>query len=127
MNKNNIRILTTLVLVGLLFLPLTASAGRFTDWLNQTLGDMASGMFDALTSVIFTLIANLVAGIPSAALDFLNWVAGPGFLKISMTGDDNPIVTKGWDITRNLANVALIFGLIIIAINIIIGNAEVQA
>ncbi|HOC53698.1 MAG TPA: hypothetical protein PK476_01150 [Candidatus Pacearchaeota archaeon] len=127
MNKNNIRILTTLVLVGLLFLPLTASAGRITDWLNQTLGDMASGMFDALTSVIFTLIANLVAGIPSAALDFLNWVAGPGFLKISMTGDDNPIVTEGWDITRNLANVALIFGLIIIAINIIIGNAEVQA
>ncbi|MDD5098397.1 MAG: hypothetical protein PHD31_01610 [Candidatus Pacebacteria bacterium] len=39
----------------------------------------------------------------------------------------NPIIGVGWPILRNLANAALIIGLIIIAINIILGNNEEKA
>jgi len=129
MNKNHIQKSIIFVVVGLLFLPLIANAG----WLSDVIGldDMANSILSALLGIITTL----VAGIPAAALSFLNWVAGPDFLQISMTNSGlssvdpryNALVGTGWEITRNLANVALIFGLVVIAINIILGSQEVQA
>lgn len=136
MNKNHIQKSIVFVIIGLLFLPLMASAapdilGGIVNALGINLDDMAN----SILSAFFGLIASLVAGIPAAALSFLNWVAGPDFLQISMTnsglslGDPryNTLVGTGWEITRNLANVALIFGLVVIAINIILGSQEVQA
>ena len=46
---------------------------------------------------------------------------------IDQTGRESPAVTEGWNLTRGLANSALIIGLVIIAINIILGKEEEQA
>jgi hypothetical protein len=136
MNKNNIQKFGIFFFIGLLLLPLSiAFAWDPIGWVLGGLSGVASDLANAILNVVFTLIAGLVAGIPEIALSFLNWVAGPDFLKVSMTngglnpGDVgyNPIVGEGWGITRNLANVALIFGLVVIAINIILGSQEVQA
>lgn len=128
MSKNNIQKFGIFFFIGLLLFPLsTAFAWDPIGWVLGGLSGVASDLANAILNVVFTLIAGLVAGIPEIALSFLNWVAGPDFLRVSMTGPDNPIVTEGWGITRNLANVALIFGLVVIAINIILGSQEVQA
>lgn len=128
MNKNNIQKFGIFFFISLLLFPLSiAFAWNPIGWVLGGLSGVASDLANAILNVVFTLIAGLVAGIPEIALSFLNWVAGPDFLKVSMTGPDNPIVTEGWGITRNLANVALIFGLVVIAINIILGSQEVQA
>ncbi len=125
--------LILIFIIGFLLLPLTTNAWAvedLTSWI-PSLDDITSGLINAIIS----LIAGLVAGIPAAALSFLNWVSGPDFLQVSMTNSGltdadpryNGIVGIGWEITRNLANVALIFGLVYIAINIILGSQEVQA
>lgn len=137
MNKSHAQKLIIFVLVGLLFLPLIANAFDFdpVGWVVGGLSGIGKDLADAIMGSIFGLIAGLVAGIPAAALSFLNWVAGPDFLQVSMTNSGlnpgdvgyNGLVGTGWGVTRNLANVALIFGLVAIAINIIMGSQEVQA
>lgn len=131
MKKNNAP-LFAFIFIGLLFLPLITNAGFLQDPVGSILGalglsDIADGFAKALSVFLVQLLAGIVTTIPNAALQLLNWVASPNFLQISMTGPDNELVTEGWNITRNLANIALIFGLIFIAINIILGSQEVQA
>jgi len=43
------------------------------------------------------------------------------------TIQDNPVVKMGWETVRNLANVALVFGLVAVAISIILGFQETKA
>jgi len=130
--KNNIQKFFVLVFISLLFVPLIADANILVDFVLDNMGESMKNGILVAASYIFS---GFVTVIPNAALDFLNWVISPDFLKISMTnsglvdGDAryNAIVGIGWGVTRNLANIALIFGLVLIAINIIIGNQEVQA
>jgi hypothetical protein len=56
----------------------------------------------------------------------LLWVTSPDFLS-GMSITNNPIVNYGWGEVRNIANIVLIFGLIVIAISIILGLQEGRA
>lgn len=57
---------------------------------------------------------------------FLQMVTSADFLGAKVTSG-NTIVSEGWGIVRNLANIALVFGLIAIAISIMLGYQETQA
>lgn len=137
MNKNYKQVLLIFIFIGLLFFPLITNAQGFWSSLLSVFGldDFGNSVFNALSAFLVQMLANIATGIPNAALQFLSWVTSPDFLKVSMTnsglvaGEEgyNGLVGEGWGITRNLANIALIFGLVVIAINIIIGNQEVQA
>lgn len=65
-------------------------------------------------------------GLLNLCYKFLEIVTSPTFLGAKITSD-NDIVTQGWSIVRNLANIALVFGLIVIAISIILGFQEGRA
>jgi hypothetical protein len=82
---------------------------------------------NAILGSIFGLLLSVPLFVLNVALDILNWVASGDFLSVSFTGADNPVVTAGWGFVRNLANVVLIFGLVIIALSIILGYQETQA
>ena len=136
MNKSHIKKLIIFVFIGLIILPLTANAWDPIGWVTSGLSGMASDVASAIGSFFFDLITLLVAGLPGFGLDLLNTAVHINdWMQISMTnsglnpGDPgyNPLVGEGWGITRNLANIFLIFGLVVIAINIILGNQEVQA
>ncbi|MDD5689262.1 MAG: hypothetical protein PHQ76_03155, partial [Caldisericia bacterium] len=75
--------------------------------------------------VIIDIVAGICEFILGLASQMLTWSITAG--GIDQTGRESPAVTEGWNLTRGLANSALIIGLVIIAINIILGKEEEQA
>ena len=88
---------------------------------------LAQPIFDGVIRVV-TAWAGAVSSIfLNASQSLLNWVISDSFMGMSMTGPDNPFVSYGWGIVRNLANIFLLLGLIIIGLGIILGLEEYQA
>jgi len=79
----------------------------------------------AIMSVIIDIVAGICEFILGLASQILTWSITAG--GIDQTGRESPAVTEGWNLTRGIANSALIIGLVIIAINIILGKEEEQA
>lgn len=125
--KSIIIFLSLLVFAGLFFPFLT-----FAEWWNPLtwIGDVKDNLGQAILGAIFSLLMTVPLFILNVSLDLLTWVAGGNFLAISFTGltePENIIVSTGWGFVRNLANVVLIFGLVIIALSIIVGYQETRA
>lgn len=121
------------------------------DFLNTILLSAASSIMPAPFSFLFPLglqstsivgdvvLNQITNGILNFVVGFINILSktllslGTGLLasviakNTSVALTDVPIVVAGWGIVRNLANAALIVGLVIIAIRIILGNQETQA
>lgn len=83
--------------------------------------DVASGVFNAVLSWL-SIIPSTLLGMGQA---LLSWVISPTFLGVKMT--DNVVVNYGWAITRDLANVFLLLGLVVIGLGIILGIEDYQA
>ena len=79
----------------------------------------------AIMSVIIDIVAGICEFILGLASQILTWSITAG--GIDQTGRESPAVTEGWNLTRGIANSALIIGLVIIAINIILGKEEERA
>ena len=86
------------------------------------IGDTIMGAIGRAVSSLFYGIFDFLLGLGPMLLSF---VLSDSF--VNQSGSDSIIVQKGWEIVRDLANAALIIGLVIIAINIILGREEGQA
>lgn len=104
--------------------------------LSDILRDMGAGgegannesslSFGSVIIAALTLLASSIAqGILSIGQSLLNWVISPDFMGTVI--QNNPVVQSGWGTIRDLANVVLIFGLVAIAISIIVGYQETKA
>jgi len=84
---------------------------------------------DVIIDAILGALSNIIGAIISFSLgigtELLSFALSNDF--ISQSGSDSNVVQKGWEIVKNLANAALVIGLVIIAINIILGKDEGQA
>jgi hypothetical protein len=84
-----------------------------------------------LADCIIRAIASWAGTIATTFLNLshalLNWVISSKFIGVSMTGPDNPFVSDGWTMMRNLANIILVLGLVVIGLGIILGLEEYQA
>lgn len=127
MTKNNKfkSILFFIVIVSFfIFLP-TQNTYAFIGGALDILGDLASGASNAFIGGFIGFFA-LIAGV------IIEFIIGFGnlILKFAIDGMGDPtgsgvvVVEEGWKIVRNLANSALIIGLVFIAINIILGKEE---
>ncbi len=98
---------------------------------EETVVQEESGNFitDGIANAIGGAIANFFFGIFDFLLKLgpmlLSFVLSDSF--VNQSGSDSPVVQQGWGIVRNIANIALVIGLVVIAINIILGNEEGQA
>ena len=113
---------------GIAFIPIIIALGVIGG------GLAIFGLIPAARDIATAIIAAIAVGVGEIGMallrlaqGFLNWVISPEFLKISMTGPDNPVVTLGWGIMRDLANIILVIALIFIALGIILGIEEYQA
>lgn len=95
------------------------------------LNDVTKGMVGDVANGVALGALKLIVSIPAALLEIsqslLSTVISPKFLEISMTGPDNVVVAYGWAITRDLANIFLLLGLVVIGLGIILGIEEYQA
>lgn len=87
--------------------------------------DDAFNVGNAFFGFFTVMISSIAQAILSISYNLLDWVISPDF--IGPVIQDNPVVQSGWEIVRNLANVALVFGLVAIAISIIVGYQETKA
>jgi hypothetical protein len=81
----------------------------------------------AFVSAIIMIFGNISKMILSIGYGLLSWATSSDFITMSMTGPDNPIVSYGWAITRDLANIFLVLGFVVIGLGIILGIEEYQA
>lgn len=93
-------------------------------------GKAGAGVLGYISDGVINALANMLLGGSTALLglgvQLLNWVVSPDFMK-GMGITNNFIIDIGWGTVRNVANIALIFGLIVIAISIILGYQEGKA
>jgi hypothetical protein len=122
--KINKNLFSVLIIFIVLLLPLyNVYAGDF-------LADLTSGIFRQIPLLIINILCYVSTYILGATIGLLSWVTGPNFITMGAadvtegSATYNFIVAMGWGIVRNLANAALIIGLVYIAINIILGNEE---
>lgn len=84
-------------------------------------GDIVNAIGEAIAKLVLEIFDFLLKLGPM----LLSFVLSDSF--VNQSGSDSLVVQEGWNIVRNLANIALIIGLVIIAINIILGKEEGQA
>ncbi len=128
-NKKFLLVFCFFILIAIL-IPLSTTQALSWDpigWVKGKLGAFSETFTDAIFGTIFGLLMSVPLFLLNVALDLLNWVTSGDFLAVSFTGPDNHLVSTGWGFTRNLANVVLIFGLVIIALSIIMDYQETQA
>jgi len=91
------------------------------------LSDPIGCISDAILQSVTTMAEQLSKIFLDLATTTLKTATDPNLLKLGFTPSDNAYVAIGWGIVRNLANAALVIGLVIIAISIILGKEENKA
>lgn len=92
---------------------LTLAFFLFPQIASAGIGDFVSGIFSAGFSLVGSLAMKmfsafmfifmmLISGLASIAGAILSWVTDPGFITVSFT--QNEFVLRGWEFTRDLAN-----------------------
>ncbi|MFA5071824.1 MAG: hypothetical protein WC511_05700 [Candidatus Pacearchaeota archaeon] len=120
---------TTIPLAATLELPKLFGIDVTGSVLGASNDFIVDAIMKAFSLIVYTL-STLLLGIGQAALDFVMkspiiWMSPTDF--VSTSPNYNSIVATGWGIVRNVANAALVIGLVIIAINIILGREENKA
>ncbi len=95
-------------------------------WANRFLNPIAKGVFSALIGGIFMILIAITSAFLGLGQFLLNLVTSPTFIDISFTGADNPFVTEGWRIVKDLTNVCIILGLVVIALATILRISSYQ-
>ena len=117
-----------LLLVSLfVFLPFFAEAFWPFDQIGGAIGGALSNLANSIIQAISNLIILGIGALLGMAYGVLQWIISPNFLDMSMTGPDNPLVYNAWAWVRDLANIFLVLGLIVIALGIILGIKEYEA
>jgi hypothetical protein len=83
-------------------------------------------MSEGIMSSVMTMAAGLSQTFLNLSIKTLG-IAIEGIPGLGFTPNDNIYVSIGWGIVRNIANAALVIGLVFIAINIILGKEENKA
>ncbi len=98
---------------------------------SKTLGKVGANIADSLfKSIIFAggliqiIFTGTLVGISSA---ILKWVISPGFVGVSFTGPDNLMVIAGWTTIRDLANMFIVLGFVVVGIATALRIKEYQA
>jgi len=122
-NKKIIIAFSLLVFLGILVPFKSALAWDIFSFIRDDIvGNFTKGIVWALSG-IFAYAASFLL---ETGQSFLAWVISGDFMgSVSMT--NNPIVNYGWAITRDMANIFLLLGLVVIGLGIILGLEEYQA
>ena len=85
--------------------------------------DIATGLIGGL----FQILVAITKVFAFVCQSLLNWVTSEGFINVSFTGQDNTFVNLGWGIIRDLTNMLIVLGLVIIALATILRISSYQA
>ena len=107
---------------GFLLLPQCASAIDLNpaSWLEKIFG-LITYIPSLLFTVSFEVMVLLTGSLAAIAGEILNWVLSEGFSSVSYTNPaENPVISAGFNIVRDLTNMALVLILVFIAFSTIL-------
>ena len=84
--------------------------------INNTLDSAIKPIFNGFILAAGMIMVIISGTLSSMAAGLLSWVTSPDFFKISYTGFDNPAIAAGWPMVRDLANMFVVLGFVIIGI-----------
>jgi len=96
-------------------------------WVVDVVSKAASPFVEAGAGIIVGVLTAIGSYALSLGQSLLSWVISPNFMGVTMTGPDNPFVTLGWSVVRDLANIIIVLALIIISLGIILGMEDYKA
>ncbi len=79
--------------------------------------DIGKGVFNAIIYVIAVIPMTISGAMYSLAVMLLGWVSGSNFMPVSYTGFDNPVIANGWTQVKDLANMFIVLGFVVIGIS----------
>ena len=113
--------ITILSFIGILLLiPLFLVCGE-----GETVEVSGGIIEDAIAYILASTIGALSSLFLQIGTAILSFALSDEF--ISQSGSNSPVVQQGWTVVKNLANAALVIGLVVIAIRIILGKDEGKA
>lgn len=98
--------------VGVLFISAGVIGGLGAKFVELKVGQIMGALLAVFTFPIMEISATFFG----LSIIMLNVVTSPNFISLSYTRLDNPIISTGWTITRDLANVGIVMTLVIIGI-----------
>ncbi len=125
--KNNIFLILIMILI---VAPVSVYAFNFDPMgaIYSFLGGMGLDFSQGLVGTIIGVIAGISLTILDLGFGFLNWTSSGDFVNQGMTSSmDNPLISQGWTAIRNIANILLVFGLVAVAISIMLEYQETKA
>ena len=103
------------------------------DFVRSKLEGAGIDIYDAIISGSGVLLVSITSIPLSLSQSALGWVTSDDFVNVSFTGGKegdanyNMVVDKGWKIIRNLVNMFIVLGFVIVAIATILGIQEYNA
>ncbi len=125
--KKFISLFVLLLVFLFAFSPFFAEAFWPFDAVGAAIGGALSNLANSIIQAIANLVILGIGALLGMAYGVLQWVISPDFLQMTMTGPDNLLVYNAWAWVRDLANIFLVLGLIVIALGIILGIKEYEA
>ncbi|MDD4409125.1 MAG: hypothetical protein PHW52_00550 [Candidatus Pacebacteria bacterium] len=106
---------------------LSQITSTITGGLNSVSG-MGLDVAKAMIAGMMTMLAGVGLQLLQLGISFLSWTSSGDFLQSGMTSSmNNPMISEGWTVVRNIANILLIFGLVAVAISIMLEYQESKA
>ena len=94
---------------------------------GDAVANIGEQLFVALIRFAGTVLLSITGALVGLAAMLLGWVTSPGFMGVSFTGTDNIMVTNGWRVVRDLTNMFIVLGFVVIGIATILRIREYEA
>jgi len=93
-------------------------------WSMNFLDPVIKGFFNALIAGMFAIAMAIAGAFMGIAQSLLSMVVSPTFINVPFTS--NPFVDEGLKITKDLANIVIVIGLVVIALSTILRISSYQ-
>jgi len=89
--------------------------------------DFLSHPVDAIILSVATAIVTISSTLLDMGVSFLNFIISEDFMGMSMAGVDNELITYGWAVVRDIANIVIALAFVIVGLGIILGLDNFKA
>ena len=122
MKRVSIFVLLFLITLGVV-LPQQSFAEWYKPW--TWLDPVGNSLLNALILGVSSIAVAITSTLVALAAAILGWVTSPGFLNLKFT--DNPMVNAGWGVARDLANMFIVLGFVVVGLATILRIREYEA
>jgi len=91
---------------------------------SSGLGTFAKAIFGGFIAAVSSILLTLTQTFMKISQSLLEWVTSEGFINVKFT--DNSFVNTGWKIVRDLTNILIVLGLVVIALATILRISSYQ-